>query len=173
MQIQNYFLCEKPKKPRQWGRHGFSFFYGDETKLIGFLLQVQQDIFQKVCSKSGLQHYEELGRESFVAEHKLIWFCPDPNCKHAILFHKELDGKPKDVHCKCGTAFCSNCKEEAHQPVSIDFSQNIDLQGMCCIYCHTPRHGPYSRGCWLLYSTSKYFNSLLSLTQENSLLYDN
>ena len=38
-------------------------------------------------------------------------------CEHAVESNADLGAAPLDVACKCGSAFCFQCKEEAHRPV--------------------------------------------------------
>ena len=41
---------------------------------------------------------------------------PRADCQNAVLSMGEL-GVAADVFCRCGAAFCFNCREEAHRPV--------------------------------------------------------
>lgn len=47
---------------------------------------------------------------------QLAW-CPSPDCEHAVEARADVGGDPLDVTCKCGAAFCFQCKHEAHRPV--------------------------------------------------------
>lgn len=41
----------------------------------------------------------------------------DCRCEHAVEARVEVGADPLDINCKCGAAFCFQCKEEAHRPV--------------------------------------------------------
>ena len=40
-------------------------------------------------------------------------------CEHAVECVKDIGSEPLDVQCRCGSAFCFTCHEEAHRPVRV------------------------------------------------------
>lgn len=66
------------------------------------------------------QRYEEFALNSFVDDQRQIVWCPAPDCQHAVVSLSERLGVAQDVFCRCGSAFCFNCKEEAHRPVDCE-----------------------------------------------------
>lgn len=42
------------------------------------------------------------------------------DCQNAVLSLSDRLGAAQDIFCRCGAAFCFNCKEEAHRPVDCE-----------------------------------------------------
>lgn len=42
------------------------------------------------------------------------------DCQNAVLSLSDRLGVAQDIFCRCGSAFCFNCKEEAHRPVDCE-----------------------------------------------------
>ncbi|XP_078621115.1 E3 ubiquitin-protein ligase arih1-like isoform X5 [Branchiostoma floridae x Branchiostoma japonicum] len=58
--------------------------------------------------------YQHLITNSFVECHRLMKWCPAPDCKYAVRV-QYVDAKP--VSCACGHSFCFSCSENWHDPV--------------------------------------------------------
>jgi hypothetical protein len=53
----------------------------------------------------------------------LLLFTPSSHaadCQNAVVSMSDQRGAAQDVFCRCGAAFCFNCKEEAHRPVDCE-----------------------------------------------------
>jgi hypothetical protein len=50
----------------------------------------------------------------------LLPFSPPADCQHAVLSLSDRLGVAQDIFCRCGCAFCFNCREEAHRPVDCE-----------------------------------------------------
>eukprot|EP00197_Chlamydomonas_leiostraca_P004716 CAMPEP_0202867712 /NCGR_PEP_ID=MMETSP1391-20130828/9582_1 /ASSEMBLY_ACC=CAM_ASM_000867 /TAXON_ID=1034604 /ORGANISM="Chlamydomonas leiostraca, Strain SAG 11-49" /LENGTH=627 /DNA_ID=CAMNT_0049547775 /DNA_START=210 /DNA_END=2089 /DNA_ORIENTATION=+ len=66
--------------------------------------------------------FEEFALRSFVEDNRKMAWCVGKHCDAAVeCCVDRVAGEPLDVVCSsCGTAFCFNCKQEAHRPVSCD-----------------------------------------------------
>jgi hypothetical protein len=98
-----------------------------------------------------------------------LCFCAAPcvccaDCQNAVMSMQDQLGVAQDIFCRCGNAFCFNCKEEAHRPVDCDTVRKwmvrglTLLDGVACGFMHysagSPAHsavsigGLCSCGCW-------------------------
>jgi len=72
-----------------------------------FVSSVLQDL--SVKSK-----YFKLIADSFVQSHRLMRWCPAPDCTNAVKVSYNI---AKTVECLCGFSFCFGCGEPTHEPV--------------------------------------------------------
>eukprot|EP00798_Chlamydomonas_sp_ICE-L_P010388 gene10388-8330_t len=75
----------------------------------------------EVASPADQAKYKEFALRSFVEDNRKISWCVGKGCENAVecRIDRAADD-PLDVICTCSAAFCFNCKEEAHRPVSCD-----------------------------------------------------
>lgn len=77
-----------------------------------------------------------------------LCFCAAPcvccaDCQNAVMSMQDQLGVAQDIFCRCGNAFCFNCKEEAHRPVDCDTVRKwmvrglTLLDGVACGFCTT------------------------------------
>ncbi|KAG1674307.1 hypothetical protein FOA52_013496 [Chlamydomonas sp. UWO 241] len=68
-----------------------------------------------VVQPAELAKYETFALRSFVDDNKRMSWCTGKGCDNAVecMVDRAAD-EPLDVVCTCSTAFCFNCKEEAH-----------------------------------------------------------
>lgn len=76
-------------------------------------------VIHEVSSLEDQEKYKRFRLRSFVEDNDVLEWCPAPDCSYAAESLLDLQGEAVDVTCKCGTAFCFNCKEEAHRPVRV------------------------------------------------------
>jgi len=62
--------------------------------------------------------YHKLMADGFVQSHRLIRWCPAPDCSSAI---KAVRNDAQPVKCDCGFVFCFGCSQPSHQPVQCDW----------------------------------------------------
>jgi ariadne-1 len=79
--------------------------------------QVLVSIIKEVSSEADRRRYDTYALRSFVEDNRQLTWCPSPGCEHAVEVRAEIGVDPLDISCKCGAAFCFQCKEEAHRPV--------------------------------------------------------
>ncbi|EFN58957.1 hypothetical protein CHLNCDRAFT_137543 [Chlorella variabilis] len=81
---------------------------------------VPRRVINAVVDQSHRARYEEFAVNSFVDDQRQIVWCPAPDCQNAVLSLSDQLGVAQDIFCRCGNAFCFNCKEEAHRPVDCE-----------------------------------------------------
>ncbi|KAI7836399.1 hypothetical protein COHA_009731 [Chlorella ohadii] len=81
---------------------------------------VPRSVVFSVADAPHRQRYEEFAVRSFVDDQRQIAWCPAPDCQNAVLSLSDRLGVAQDIFCRCGAAFCFNCKEEAHRPVDCE-----------------------------------------------------
>lgn len=80
-------------------------------------VQVPQQVFTHVADAAHAEKHRRYAVRSFVEDNRRLTWCPAPGCEHAVESLTDTGPAPLDVVCRCGSAFCFNCKEEAHRPV--------------------------------------------------------
>ncbi len=53
------------------------------------------------------------------------------DCQHAVLSLSDQLNVAQDIFCACGSAFCFNCKEEAHRPVNCETVRKWMVRSRC------------------------------------------
>ncbi|PSC75961.1 putative E3 ubiquitin-ligase ARI8 [Micractinium conductrix] len=81
---------------------------------------VPRSVIMATADEQHKQRYEEFAVNSFVDDQRQIAWCPAPDCQNAALSLSDRLGVAQDIFCRCGAAFCFNCKEEAHRPVDCE-----------------------------------------------------
>lgn len=79
---------------------------------------VPQQVFTHVADAAHAEKHRRYAVRSFVEDNRRLTWCPAPGCEHAVESLTDTGPAPLDVVCRCGSAFCFNCKEEAHRPVA-------------------------------------------------------
>ena len=83
------------------------------------LPQVPKSVVVEVANQADQERYNRYALRSYVEDNGKLEWCPAPGCEHAVECSGDVTGEALDIMCKCGCAFCFNCKEEAHRPVSL------------------------------------------------------
>ena len=55
------------------------------------------------------------------------------DCQNAALSLSDRLGVAQDIFCRCGAAFCFNCKEEAHRPVDCETVRQWMVRRVSCV----------------------------------------
>ncbi|KAI3433888.1 hypothetical protein D9Q98_003690 [Chlorella vulgaris] len=81
---------------------------------------VPRRVITAVVDAAHQERYDDFAINSFVDDQRQIVWCPAPDCQNAVMSMHDQLGVAQDIFCRCGNAFCFNCKEEAHRPVDCD-----------------------------------------------------
>ena len=90
----------------------------------GFQCQelVDDDSVKRLVTEKKTQlRFEHLITNSFVTCHRLIKWCPAPDCTNAV---KASMSRTRTVLCDCGHLFCFSCLADWHNPVQCEQLKN-------------------------------------------------
>ena len=83
---------------------------------------VDDDTVKRLVTEKKTQlRYKHLITNSFVMCHRLIKWCPAPDCTNAVKVSMSRTGT---VRCSCGHLFCFSCLEDWHNPVQCEQLKN-------------------------------------------------